>query len=334
MGRRMQLIWKVTDLRNCNLRFIHSGNDLQRAESVRDCFTNLIESVIERLEDQGIRETALHNEWAAITRASQEESDFCKVAAALGLNPYDISEDGQALILQAHDILPQGLSIDFFGAADFSRIIAQAQELKQELDAIESSTLILPNIKKAKDEYATDLKRKASTSPSPWQEGYTLAKDLREALGFQRMILRSKRDLFSALERKGNLDDAIRHSDSNKLFDAVVATNRSGSPGFSIDKSKTGEGSIKFSFCRALCEYIYLDNGTGSIVTRADTERQKRNRAFAAEFLAPVEMLRDRLSSRVVGEDKVEELAYEFSVSPLVVKHQLENKGFQIKSPW
>jgi Zn-dependent peptidase ImmA (M78 family) len=60
-------------------------------------------------------------------------------------------------------------------------------------------------------------------------------------------------------------------------------------------------------------------------VTDATTARQKRNRAFAAELLAPSSGLRDRVQTAEVGPDQVEELADEFGVSTEVVSLQLEN---------
>jgi Zn-dependent peptidase ImmA (M78 family) len=60
-------------------------------------------------------------------------------------------------------------------------------------------------------------------------------------------------------------------------------------------------------------------------VTRTGTEHQQRNRAFAAEFLAPAESIRDRIGGDRVAEEDVEELAQEFQVSELVIRHQIQN---------
>ena len=49
------------------------------------------------------------------------------------------------------------------------------------------------------------------------------------------------------------------------------------------------------------------------------------NRAFAAEFLAPGMMLRKDLSGAVIGEDELEDLAFDYGVSTYVVRHQIEN---------
>jgi Zn-dependent peptidase ImmA (M78 family) len=49
------------------------------------------------------------------------------------------------------------------------------------------------------------------------------------------------------------------------------------------------------------------------------------SRAFAAEFLVPQSMLKKDLSSAVVGEDEIEDLASAYGVSPFVIRHQIKN---------
>ena len=53
-----------------------------------------------------------------------------------------------------------------------------------------------------------------------------------------------------------------------------------------------------------------------------DAERQAAGRAFAAEFLAPVQSVLDMVDS---GRDDYE-IAGSFKVSPLVVARQIENQ--------
>ena len=67
--------------------------------------------------------------------------------------------------------------------------------------------------------------------------------------------------------------------------------------------------------------------GTDTLITKAHSERQQRNRAFAAEFLAPESGLRQRVTRPVVDGDDIDELAAAFGVSSLVVAHQIQNHG-------
>ncbi len=61
------------------------------------------------------------------------------------------------------------------------------------------------------------------------------------------------------------------------------------------------------------------------MVTRAQSDRQKCSRAFAAELLAPAGAIRERVSRPGIASDDVDELAALFGVSSFVIQHQLEN---------
>lgn len=65
--------------------------------------------------------------------------------------------------------------------------------------------------------------------------------------------------------------------------------------------------------------------------TDTKTARQKVQRAFAAEFLAPIDALQTFLGSDLVDEDRIEEAGGYFGVSPLTVRSHLVNHGLV---PW
>jgi len=94
-------------------------------------------------------------------------------------------------------------------------------------------------------------------------------------------------------------------------------------PGFLITTRRPEQ--FRFAFCRALAEYITLAESPSALVTGARTDRQKRNRAFAAEFLAPATWIGAQVSGPRVGPDDIDEWADQLGVSAAVVVHQLEN---------
>ena len=94
-------------------------------------------------------------------------------------------------------------------------------------------------------------------------------------------------------------------------------------PAFAFREFSRGE-TQRFHFCRALAEAL-ASPGTETLLTRAYSERQQRNRAFAAEFLAPSSGLRQRVSRPVVDGDDLDELAAAFGVSSWIVAHQIRN---------
>ncbi|WP_421620844.1 hypothetical protein [Alkalilimnicola ehrlichii] len=66
-------------------------------------------------------------------------------------------------------------------------------------------------------------------------------------------------------------------------------TERSGEHQGGVALAARQEIPTRFAFCRGLMELLAGEGPVTSLVTAARTERQKRNRAFAAEFLAPAQ---------------------------------------------
>ena len=106
------------------------------------------------------------------------------------------------------------------------------------------------------------------------------------------------------------------------LVDGIVARSENNLPIFLF--RQTREGNKSFQFSRALCEAL-IPQSSDTLLTRARTDRQQRNRAFAAEFLAPSSGLRGRVPRSVLGDDDIDEIAAEYGVSPLVMAHQIRN---------
>jgi len=81
--------------------------------------------------------------------------------------------------------------------------------------------------------------------------------------------------------------------------------------------------SEEFAFARAVGDAVCFPDNEISIVNGLKSaERQAVGRAFAAELLAPIEII---LDMRDAGKD-VEEIADSLKVSSLTVAHQIENK--------
>jgi hypothetical protein len=137
------------------------------------------------------------------------------------------------------------------------------------------------------------------------------------------MRLSSTETLSRALRvRDTDLKAAILQ-ESTAVFDALVATNRAAGPSFVIRERPAAR--VRFAFCRALFEYLTAPNAEPRLVTSAHSDIQKRNRAFAAEFLLPATVLREAVRRETLTDDDVGEIAETFGVSDYVVRHQLYN---------
>jgi hypothetical protein len=100
-----------------------------------------------------------------------------------------------------------------------------------------------------------------------------------------------------------------------------------GGKSFRCYTGKVGRESSQFLLARAICAYIESGGDDMTVLSGAITQRQKRNRAFAAELLAPAEAIEKRIGSNLVNFEDVEEIGREFCVSSYVIAHQIENHG-------
>lgn len=320
LGETIQLVWHQTAANDWPVRFMESGAAILDRDATGTELSRMLEAVIERLALDGISDTLLSQEWLQIQKADAEEKEFCRAAAALGLDPLEVTREQENDILEAHDRLGESPSLEdeFFHAASLDRVATQLRQLekaKEQLHATENVSH-LPAITLE----PLDIRQ------APWDRGYLMARELRNHLGIQNKVFRGFGDLAQTISSNGG--PSVIDVDAADLFDALTLRERNGGTAFALASSKGREVARIFAFCRALGELVEGTQSTGSefrLVTASQTERQKRNRAFAAEFLAPAELLKARLPSEIVSPELVDDLAEEFTVSPLLIEHQLDN---------
>src|SRR5436305_8704055 len=321
LGEQIKLEWRQARLDAQNLEFTESGSVHVFARDLRQTLFDFISAVLKRLQEMGVVGTLLEEEWRSIRAVDPEERDFCSAVASLGLDPYTLDEGQQQKILDVSELLPASLLGDFFAVADFSTLPLQASQVLDALESSRNNNANLVSLKSLKEELAS---AKRSQGP-PWRQGYQIAHDLRRRLNLNGEKLSSLPLLATALAiLPPQLEAAILKMPAlPSSLDALGATNSRQSPGFVVSERR--EAAVRFAFCRALFEYLTIPADQPMIVTRARSERQKRNRAFAAEFLVPADLLRGALPGDVVGDEDIDDLAASFGVSPSVIRHQIEN---------
>lgn len=319
-GDSIRLDWKPVAFKAQRLEFTSSGSSRTSRPELQQVLSDFISAVIKRLHAEGVRQTLLEQEWETIQTASADELEFCTAAASLGVDPYVLSEQAEKDILAASETLPPSVLPDFFAVADWRQLPTQARQV---CSALSVSKRNRSNLQPIKD-LRSDLTN-VSLSGSPWDQGYQFASELRKRLNLNGHKLNSLPSISEALELpKSSFDTAIsKLSSLPDPMDALVANNSFGSPGFVIH-ARRGE-AVRFALCRALFEYLKAQDGEPLLVTRAHSDRQKRNRAFAAEFLVPADLLREALPRQMVEGEEVDDLAASFGVSPSVIRHQIEN---------
>ncbi|MDE2906437.1 MAG: ImmA/IrrE family metallo-endopeptidase [Acidobacteriota bacterium] len=316
---RTCLAWTPEALRWARLDYQGENQVWIDKDEFRECCAELVDRVIRRLVSCGIEGTLLQEEWASIEAADQDESHFCRTAAGLGWDPYALSDAQQAAVLRLESILDEAIFDEAITVLDVERLDADAAAIATALDPGNGTRLPLEHVR------AACIPPTPRAGGMPWQAGYALARDVRQRLGLDGEPLPSIASLGEALrENPDALAAATQGRDFGGagLVNGVVATDADGLPAFALRGGP--EANRRFHFCRGLAE-VLTSPGSPALLTRAQSDRQQRSRAFAAEFLAPAAALQARVPRPVLDEEDVEELAAEFGVSPLLISHQLEN---------
>lgn len=193
------------------------------------------------------------------------------------------------------------------------------------IDAAKPNALDLPDSLSHPNAIFELMETAVPFSQRPWKAGYELARYTRSHLGLNGEPISDTAALasvlnqdFDALERATAPVEPLRRLD---LVEGVVTSGPSGGVSFGLTEKR--DVGRRFLFCRALADAMSFQGD--ALITRGNTERQQRNRAFAAEFLAPSSSLKKRISHAVLDSEQVDDLAEEFGVSTRVITHQVEN---------
>ena len=315
-GSRTLLRWTAGSSAWTKTDFLSSGQaTIDTDQLMGDC-ADFIEKVTRRLDACDIRSTFLQDEWAAIQNAEDDESRFCAMSAQLGWDPYDLDESQHDQIFELADQLGE-LSGEAFPVINASAPLEDCAAILEAIDAAKPNELDLPPLEKLGRPWTADRR--------PWDAGYDLAKAARSEFGLNGQPISDIESLASALSQDiETLERAtapVEPLNRLSLVEGVVTRGSSGCDSFGLEAR--GDAGRRFLFCRALAEAITSQGD--ALVTKGNTERQQRNRAFAAEFLAPSASLESRIVNRMVNDEQVDDLAEEFGVSSQVVVHQIQN---------
>lgn len=342
-GSWTHLTWKRMNSAWTKVEFLEQGEIWIDSDEFRQHCADLIDRVIRRLVSLDVDDTFLQEEWEAIQTADADEIQFCTTAAGLGWDPYALDGDQYNRVIMFADRLGELLgeavpAVDAEGPhQEWSAIVDALSRTKK------SRGLPLHRIRSFRDKaypeaepYSQDtLQEHLEFFPHaqpwgvayPWHVGYNCARWLRQNLDLDGQPLRTMPQLAKALgEDASSIQKVTRPLAASSgwpaLVDGIITRADDGSPAFALRAPRSD--SQRFHFCRALGE-VLLSPDSDTLLTKTYSERQQRNRAFAAEFLAPASGLRDRILHPVVDADDISELAAEFGVSPYVIEHQVKN---------
>ncbi len=321
-GSTTRLGWYRYTHQWARVEFLNQDSLWLDSSNLQQAFADFIDAVVERLIENGIENTLLQEEWAAILDSNQnkEELKFCETAAALGLDPYnlDVSKSDEIIQLagQLGELVDEAVQV-----VNPKNLTEQSSVIVEAAKESRGNSLSLNTLRSSVPDFGLGI-----TSGAPWRVGRDCARDLRRDLGLDGQPIPTMSQLAAALgENESLVDEATRPVQllaQTPMVDGLITVNDDQSTSFAL--RQFNDQGRRFSFCRALSEVLSYP-WSDALITDSHSERQQRNRAFAAEFLAPSFSLQQRVNSQVVDDEEIDDLSQEFGVSWYVIKNQIEN---------
>jgi len=252
------------------------------------------------------------------TRIDQDEAIYCRCAGLLGADPYEAGDEINAAITQTIAILGQDVAMEMFATAEAANVASRAQWLQDQThSAIRKSREVATKV----DALKRKLKVAMLPTSKPWERGYALAQQLRNLLNLTPdMPMPTVDSVTQALfDAPSTFVSNIKNLEPNSGVRGVASESRDG---FGIAMH-----GGKFQLAATFADFLFSRDDTLFLSTSASTDRQKSNRAFAAEFLAPIEGIKDKWSMNNLTETNIDNIAKEFGISSSIVSYQVQNQA-------
>ncbi|SAI46845.1 Uncharacterised protein [Bordetella ansorpii] len=158
---------------------------------------------------------------------------------------------------------------------------------------------------------------------SPWQMAEAAAKDLRKMISAPRGVLKHAafEDIFQA--RWDDLKSAAPTAKQLPYGARLGAERRS-----RIALQTLRPYDRRFELARQLGDVVWQQDANFGIISRAKSDRQKFQRAFAHSLLCPFDDLQHVIDVNDPTPDVMQKAARRFGVHPSVIRNQLVYKGY------
>ncbi|WP_322769391.1 hypothetical protein [Frankia sp. Cr1] len=329
-GAVTRVVWAADEDRALGpLRFASRGGALVRSDEARKALANVVQRVVDRLAESGVGKTPLSVEWADLGSADEDEQEFCLAVARLGLDPYSVDEETSTKLLAIVPAIPDELRDDFLDSADLdtldiaARWVPTASEAAGRASA-DAAMPLTPLRGAVAGELAAGAVSDSADLRRPWHIGFDMARAVRQALNAEAI---APFDISAWVGAQTLQSPAGGLQGFAAVKDDRCGLALSDPPKFA---STAGSGSHYQSFrrARALGRALFRPQRRIFLLSSAHTGDDRVAGAFAAELLAPAEGIRRALATlETYDEDAaLDVIASHFGVSPLTVRHQLENQ--------
>ena len=308
---------------NPHLGFRSEGRETLPRVAAESELSRFIQEVVDRLAGEGVRNSEVAACWSRVveSRNDPDERAFCEAAGALGLDPYAISDDDACFIEQANDIFSEEPLIEFLAGIRTEERSASVLERVRQMESRPGEAVSLPEL----GEVAIQVEGLTGHDQvdRPWAAGHRAARACRQALS---LGSDHRFPSYATLARKLGAE----RFEPAQLVDGVRALRSCPDGDVRIHLHDHGAERLNFAFARAVGDAVCFRNTPRSVVNDLHrAERQATGRAFAAEFLAPVESV---VGMREDGRG-VEDIAAEFGVPSYVIVNHIRSQAGAGQAP-
>jgi hypothetical protein len=278
-----------------------------------------VQAVMAGVADEGVRNTNLDRLWndLAAERRDREIARYRRFEALLGADPDELPEDAIANRLADTAALGEGALDELAAAATGSGINAVMTAEQALANArIHGVEMRIADAIARDEQPAQGLPRRPALAASV---GVDAARWARRRAGLRGGAIDDAR----LAEIAGVSSVALRRAPERLPISFTLNDDQLGER---LVLGGKGRESRRFHLARLIGDRLMSGDEPMRPSTEAKTYRQKAQRAFAAEFLAPI----DAVMARAEGDysdDAKEEIARYFRVSSMVIDSLLKNNG-------
>lgn len=349
------------------VRFLESADIPLPMAEVMNELDAFVEAIIARLRVNGLANTALEHLWREVKqeRQSLEGRAWRQLEALAGCDPGAEEAGFLEPLLARCDELGWG-AIEEVVAGTKSQALATFNHL---LDGARQAAtpLYFPEIDGLRREtlgYAGHPQAaQATRAPEllPWEKGYAIAAKARAYWGLQP----GKVSNGTLMELFGVAEDMLWPAETTRDLPISAGFRYPGGSGYGSTRQGHGLGQgvdgatargwsrrqdrgaatitvwlsknwatgRRFELARLVGDHLYSRDEEWLLpATGAKTARQKVQRAFAQQFLCPIDDLKAFLNTDRPNTEQMEAAAREFEVSPLLIRNTLVNHGLVDRS--
>lgn len=312
------------------VHFLESADIPLPMTEVMNELDDFVEAIIARLRVNGLANTALEHLWREVKqeRQSLEGRAWRQLEALAGCDPGAEEAGSLEPLLARCDELGWG-AIEEVVAGTKSQALATFNHL---LDGARQAAtpLYFPEIDGLRREtlgYAGHPQAaQATRAPEllPLEKGYAIAAMARHYWELKpgKVSTGTLAELFGVPEKK------LVQSDASTELPVSAGFRGKDEGDFAVWLNKSWSTGRRFELARLVGDHLYSRDEEWLLpATGAKTARQKIQRAFAQQFLCPIDDLKAFLNTERPNTEQMEAAAREFEVSPLLVRNTLVNHG-------